>query len=190
MSEKLPDKRSTLFIQRAFQGRFIAWMLAMILAFAVCSAAILYIFLASDLESATRAAHLRIADTWQQLGMSIVLSNAVSALFTGISVTIVVLYMSHKIAGPMYRYQNLFREVGLGNLDISAKLRDADQLQELANSFDEMLAALRQRRDRRHQALQQSQDILNKLRERAGDSPPSRELLADLERRLAALQEL
>lgn len=187
MTEKPPCKRRTVFIQPAFQGRFIAWMLAMIVVFGVCSAAILYFLLASDLENETRAAHLRIIDTWQKLGLSIILANAMSAIFIGISVTVVVLYISHKIAGPMYRLQILFKEVGRGNLDISVRLRDKDQLQELANSFDEMLADLRQRRNRQDAALQEAQGIVDQLKQMTGDSHPSRQLLADLERRLKGL---
>lgn len=163
MNEPVKNKRRTLFIQPAFQGRFIASMLGLILLFAVCSAFILYLLLASDLESEARSAHLRIVDTWQKLGLSIVIGNVVSALFTGISVIVVVLYISHKIAGPMYRFQKLFAEVGGGNLDMTASLREHDQLKELAASFDEMLATLRKRRDERLAAIRDAAAAVHEL---------------------------
>ena len=190
MTENMPNKRRTVFIQRAFQGRFIAWMLAMIVAFGICSAAILYILLASDLENETRSAHLRIVDTWQKLGMSIILGNTVSAIFTGISVTVVVLFISHKIAGPLYRFQALLKEVSQGNLDVSAHLRDNDQLQELAHAFDAMLDDLRQRRDKKNKLLQQAQGLLEKLQTQlAGDSTTNHALLTELEQKLVELKE-
>ena len=190
MTENMPNKRRTVFIQRAFQGRFIAWMLAMIVAFGICSAAILYILLASDLENETRSAHLRIVDTWQKLGMSIILGNTVSAIFTGISVTVVVLFISHKIAGPLYRFQALLKEVSQGNLDVSAHLRDNDQLQELAHAFDAMLDDLRQRRDKNNKLLQQAQGLLEKLQTQlAGDSTTNHALLTELEQKLVELKE-
>lgn len=189
MSEKPPYKRRAVFVQRAFQGRFIGWMLLMIVAFAVCSAAILYVLLASDLESETRAAHLRIADTWQKLGLSIILGNAVSALFTGLSVIVVVLYISHKIAGPMYRFQNLFREIGRGNLEVTATLREKDQLQELAHSLDEMVASLKQRRDERRAVIDKSRSILDRLRESADGTTPPPALLDELSQQLETLSE-
>lgn len=163
MNEPVKNKRRTLFIQPAFQGRFIASMLGLILLFAVCSAFILYLLLASDLESEARSAHLRIVDTWQKLGLSIVIGNLVSALFTGITVIVVVLYISHKIAGPMYRFQKLFAEVGRGHLDMTASLREHDQLKELASSFDEMLASLRKRRDERIVAIRDAAAAVHEL---------------------------
>lgn len=45
---------------------------------------------------------------------------------------IVVLYISHEIAGPLYRFESLCHQVGEGNLDTITYLRKKDQLQELA----------------------------------------------------------
>jgi methyl-accepting chemotaxis protein len=188
VTEKAPFKRRAVFIQPAFQGRFILWMLAIIGVFAVVSAAILYFLLANDLENETRTAHLRIADTWQKLGTSIVISNLISALFAGITVAIVVVYISHKIAGPMYRFQALFREVARGNLEVSAHLREHDQLQELAASFDVMLKALRDRKKSQDQALAEMRDLVQQLKDAAAVPDRQQELLAELAKSLDAMQ--
>ncbi len=187
MNQPVVNKRRTVFIQRAFQGRFIAWMLVMILLFAVCSAFILYLLLASDLQSEARSAHLRIADTWQKLGTSIVIGNLVSAVFAGICVAVVVLYISHKIAGPMYRFQKLFGEVGRGNLDLSASLREHDQMKELAAAFDDMLEALRRQREERAAAVRDAVAAVQQLQALyPGESSAA---LARVQARLGELQE-
>jgi methyl-accepting chemotaxis protein len=186
MNQPVVNKRRTVFIQRAFQGRFIAWMLVMILLFAVCSAFILYLLLASDLQSEARSAHLRIADTWQKLGTSIVIGNLVSAVFAGICVAVVVLYISHKIAGPLYRFQKLFGEVGRGNLDLSASLREHDQMKELAAAFDEMLEALRRQREERAAAVRDAVAAVQQLQALyPGESSAA---LARIQARLGELQ--
>lgn len=186
MNQPVVNKRRTVFIQRAFQGRFIAWMLVMILLFAVCSAFILYLLLASDLQSEARSAHLRIADTWQKLGTSIVIGNLVSAVFAGICVAVVVLYTSHKIAGPLYRFQKLFGEVGRGNLDLSASLREHDQMKELAAAFDEMLEALRRQREERAAAVRDAVAAVQQLQALyPGESSAA---LARIQARLGELQ--
>lgn len=187
MNQPVVNKRRTVFIQRAFQGRFIGWMLVMILLFAVCSAFILYLLLASDLQSEARSAHLRIADTWQKLGTSIVIGNLVSALFAGICVAVVVLYISHKIAGPLYRFQKLFGEVGRGNLDMSASLRETDQMKELASAFDEMLAALRRQREERLAAVRDAASAVQQLQ--ALYPEESSAALARIQARLGDLQD-
>ncbi|WP_045226691.1 HAMP domain-containing protein [Methyloterricola oryzae] len=187
MNQPVVNKRRTVFIQRAFQGRFIAWMLVMILLFAVCSAFILYLLLASDLQSEARSAHLRIADTWQKLGTSIVIGNLVSAVFAGICVAVVVLYISHKIAGPMYRFQKLFGEVGRGNLDLRASLREHDQMKELAAAFDDMLEALRRQREERAAAVRDAAAAVQQLQALyPGESSAA---LARIQARLEELQE-
>ena len=177
MSEQLPYKRRNVFIHRAFQGRFIAWMLGMIVIFGICSAILMYFLLSSDLESETRSVHTRIADTWENLGFSIVVSNLVSALFAGISVVIVVIYISHKIAGPMYRFQFICKEVARGNLDVHSHLRDKDQLQELAHSFGEMVEALKDRRREKQATLDQARAQLEILTEECGGSDRAQQAL-------------
>lgn len=179
MSKPLAYKRRTLFIQRAFQGKFILWMLGVIVLFGVCSAFILYLLLASDLESESFSAHVRIADTWQKLGLSIVVGNAVSAVFSGISVVMVVLYLSHKIAGPMYRFQQIFTRIGAGDLEAPTHLRENDQMKELASALDDMLVQLRQQRDRRIGALQDARGTLARIRELSSSAKPEFDELID-----------
>lgn len=187
MNQPVVNKRSTVFIQRAFQGRFIAWMLVMILLFAVSSAFILYLLLASDLQSEARSAHLRIADTWEKLGTSIVIGNLVSAVFAGVCVAVVVMYISHKIAGPMFRFQKLMREVARGNLDVSASLREHDQMKELASAFDDMLVALRRQREDRLAAVRDAAAAVHQLQALyPGESSAA---LARIQARLGDLQE-
>ncbi|NJD06677.1 MAG: HAMP domain-containing protein [Methylococcaceae bacterium] len=184
------QKRRAVFIHRAFQGRFIAWMLGLILVFGVCSAGILYLLLASELEAETRSVHVRIMDVWERLGLAIVSGNVVSALMSGVLVVIVVLYLSHKIAGPMFRFSRIFDEIGRGNLDVSADLREDDQLKDLAQSLDRLILALRQQRTQRMNGLVEARTLVADLQQSAAEAGGAERAvaIARLDARLAALQ--
>jgi nitrogen fixation/metabolism regulation signal transduction histidine kinase len=188
MSESVTYKRKIVFINPAFQGRFIAWMLGMIVIFGICSALLMYVLLSSDLENETRTAHLRIVDTWQKLGFSIIVSNIVSALFAGGSVVFAVIFISHKIAGPMYRFRNICTEIARGNLDVSSHLRDKDQLQELASAFGEMVDSLKQRERARGDTVAELRQLLVQAREAATDPDQTTKSLDAIEARLNALE--
>lgn len=157
--------RRSIFIKKAFQGRFIASVLLMIILFGLCSAGLIYWLISGDLQSQSQSAHVNIANAWERLGLSILIGNIVAAVVAGLSAIIVVLYISHKIAGPLYRFETLCRQIGEGNLDGVTHVRENDQLQELAVAFTDMAEQLRQRRDQQQALLTELQiqlDILEK----------------------------
>lgn len=55
------------------------------------------------------------------------------------------LRMMHRIAGPLYRFRRLYREIGEGNLSIRASLRPHDYLTPDADGLNRMTAQLQTR---------------------------------------------
>lgn len=147
------SKRSHVFIKKNFQGRFILGVIALILLSGVCSALLIYLITSEDIQAQSLSAHAKLADIGARLGVSILLANVVAILVTGSVAVATVLYASHKIAGPLHRFEILCNEVGNGNLDTITQLRDKDQLQQLASSFSTMVAKLRDKRDRREKLI-------------------------------------
>lgn len=70
----------------------------------------------------------------------IVLSVIVFMTLCNITVGV---YLSHKVAGPLFRFVMCSREVANGNLRIQVNLRKGDELRELEESFNEMTEKLR-----------------------------------------------
>jgi len=60
-------------------------------------------------------------------------------------------YLSHKVAGPLFRMVMCTKEVANGNLKIQVNLRKGDEMRELEASFNDMTERLRSyvREDRR-----------------------------------------
>ena len=159
--------RRSVFIKKAFQGRFIASVLLMIILFGLCSAGLIYWLISGDLQSQSQSAHINIANAWERLGLSILIGNIVAAVVAGLSAIIVVLYISHKIAGPLYRFETLCRQIGEGTLDGVTHVRENDQLQELAVAFTDMVEQLRQRRSQQQALLTELQIQLDQLSNQA-----------------------
>jgi methyl-accepting chemotaxis protein len=53
--------------------------------------------------------------------------------------------VSHRIAGPLYRFRSIFGAVGTGDLSVRANLRKGDYLGKESDSLNEMIASLRAR---------------------------------------------
>ncbi|MFI3187283.1 MAG: hypothetical protein QX198_15005 [Methylococcaceae bacterium] len=147
------SKRHRIFIKKGFQGRFILGAFAVILLSGLCSALLIYWLTGDDLQAQALSVHANIAKAWERLGISILIGNVVSILVAGTVAVISVLYASHKIAGPLYRFETLCEQVGNGNLDSLASLRENDQLQELSLAFVTMVAKLRNQRELQNRLL-------------------------------------
>jgi len=158
-------KRKTLFIQKKFQLKSIASILIIIAASGLLSGLIFYFLLASELSSELHVAHSQIKNTWDSLAPVIVFGNIITIIVVGIAAAIVVLYQSHKIAGPLYRIQTICDDVAKGNYDTMTSLRKDDQLTSLAQSFESMLTALQEKDTKRKEAITIVIDLVKTLEE-------------------------
>jgi len=181
-------KRSHHFVQRAFQGRFIAWMVGLILLSGICSGLLLYFLLGSDLLSGTQSLHLRMEQVRQGLGNTILIGNLFTTALIGLAAGFMVLHISHRIAGPLYRLQRLFARVAEGQYDIDASLRDDDQLQELAESFTRMTQALARRERQRQASVEECLRLLGTL-QRETDPEDGAGIGARIERLLEEMRQ-
>ena len=57
----------------------------------------------------------------------------------------IAIYLSHRVAGPLYRLKQSMQQVGAGDLSILIKFRATDELQDLKDEFNEMVNNLRER---------------------------------------------
>jgi len=108
--------------------------------------------------------------------------------------------MSHRIAGPIYRFERVVKSVIAGDYDMTAiQLRKGDEFQELANDLNKMMDALRARREKAQdivQTLSQKLEILEQTQnEKVGGSDDAqenqrKECLAQMQKVCSELTEL
>lgn len=77
------------------------------------------------------------------------------------------LHLTHRIGGPLYRFEQSAQELKNGNLSLRIRLREGDDLQELAEALnasvvnlDEAFAEVRDREALERAALQKCYDVL------------------------------
>jgi general secretion pathway protein G len=63
------------------------------------------------------------------------------------------IWISHKIAGPLYRFRRVFELIAAGDLSPRVRIRRGDYLTEEAAAFDAALVALRERATGVHEAI-------------------------------------
>lgn len=179
--------RRTVFIKRGFQMRFITWVIVLLILCGICSAAVLYPFLSSEISSKLSTGHRDVGDIKKHLALAIIIGNVLAVIVAALATTVVILYISHKIAGPLYRFEMICKEIGHGNLNVSAGLREKDQLGGLSEAFSEMLAQLRSRCSDRYMRLETARNNLNALQGALSDPAMSRKLVESVDSTLALL---
>ena len=83
-------------------------------------------------------------DTLELLLPTLILLNLLNAVGL-IATSVISVFFTHRIVGPVYRLRQIMRDVGNGNLSQFAQFRKDDELQELAAGFDEMIVGLNRR---------------------------------------------
>lgn len=83
--------------------------------------------------------------------------------------------VSHRIAGPLYQFRNIFKLIAQGNLSVRATIRKRDYLRKDADSINEMIAALETRITGIEEQCDDAESVLTELK-RAIDSGSAEEM--------------
>ena len=66
----------------------------------------------------------------------------VSGVIMAAVIAVIGVFITHRIAGAIYRFERSTEEIGNGNLSLTVRIRHKDAFQELANCFNDMLRKL------------------------------------------------
>jgi methyl-accepting chemotaxis protein len=132
--------RRNYFIEKKFQTKYILLTVLMLLSFSFLFLVVIFapyiLTLYFDyplVEKADAARVLLLLDStiWPWLGGAIVFFGVISV------------FVSHKVAGPVYRMKKSLSQVAAGDLGVVIKLRKWDDLQDLAEHINELTEELR-----------------------------------------------
>ena len=134
-------QRRNYYIDKKFQTRFIVQFLILVAVGSLFTVAAVY-WLSQNTTTVgivegrvvvhTTAKYL-LPLMFQTVGIQLAVVSLLTILMT--------LFVSHKIAGPLYHLKETLKALGEGNLK-PMHLRKGDQLQEMANSYNEALEKL------------------------------------------------
>lgn len=134
--------RQIILINRSFQFKLIIKFILVNLLVMVLFGISLYFFLNSELDSNLRSAHVTYKNLKEMLLPIILTLSVLNILVSSIIISIFVMYASHKIAGPMYRFNAALNDICEKNLNTFASVREGDQLYECSDSLKKLISML------------------------------------------------
>lgn len=167
-------KRKILFIKKEFQAKFILKFCLIILFGAIVSTLILYLFSQGTVTTSFQHSRLVVRNTGSAILPAVIYTNLITLAMISVAAIMVTLYISHKIAGPLFRFERDLEEVSAGNLTKRIRLRGKDQMVEMADILNKMVEGL-------HQRMVGFRDDLVNVRDEAAKAKASDEVLKRLE---------
>jgi methyl-accepting chemotaxis protein len=138
-------KRRQLFISKGFQTRFILKFVLILVLSGAISIGLTLFNTQGTLTSSFVDSKLVIQNTSVAIMPSVVYTTLVTTFVVGLIVIMVTLLVSHKIAGPVYRFEKDITRIAEGDLKNRIRIRKGDQFQALASSLNQMIDALNTR---------------------------------------------
>ncbi len=146
MSEQHQDyKRKTLYIKKSFQFNFILKFCLILLAGILISTALIFILSQGTLTSSFENSKLVIKNTNQAILPIVLLTNLITLGIITIAAILVTLFISHRIAGPLFRFEADLRKISEGDLKVKISLRKKDQFFDMADAINQMTGSMHKR---------------------------------------------
>ena len=143
MSQK--NKRRNYFIDKSFQRNFILKFCAITILASAIIGAILFLLSRGSTTVAIENTNVTVKTTADFILPLIIQTLILVTIFSAISVCWLTLFVSHKIAGPLYRLRREIEKLEKGNLDLDLNIRAGDQVENLAVSLSRMADSLKEK---------------------------------------------
>jgi len=135
-------RRKRYFIKPGFQSRLTAIFILIVIIVANIVGALVYGISIEKLESKLVVESKLPIDT-SQLGQALLPGVVAAELVSILLVAFICIFVTHTIAGPVYRMERVARNIGEGGLTNFIKLRPKDELKDLADAMNDMTMGLR-----------------------------------------------
>lgn len=142
MDNKKAFRRRNYFIKKKFQIDFSIKFLIVIVIEAILAIGLFTYLSKGTLTTGYLGSELKMASTRDFFLPALLFSNLIIVGVTALVGIVVLVFLSHKLAGPLYRFENALNNIKKGDLTQKFKLREKDQFAELQNSINELASAM------------------------------------------------
>jgi len=136
------SRRKNYFIKKKFQGIFILRFCLLMAIGLVLSALGLYLYSKSSTTTSFIHSRLDIVNTSNYILPALVWAGLLVFFVMAIITALVVMYMSHRIAGAMHNIEQHLNQIGSGDLTTCVRLRSTDEAQAMAEGVNSIAKAL------------------------------------------------
>ena len=137
-----PKPRRIVLINPRFQLRMAAAFLAVQVLLTGLFAGGLYLFMDSELTASLSSAHARAASLERMLLPIVAVLSGFSLALSTVLVTAFVVLLSHRLAGPLFRFRSALEQLAARELHPLARIRPEDQLEEVSQSLQGAVATV------------------------------------------------
>ena len=135
--------RRNYYIDKDFQTKFILKFCGLVALGAVMTMLLLYWLAHRATTVSIVSSRVTVMTTADFLVPLMIQTVIIVTVLVSIAAAAVTLFVSHKIAGPLFRFKQTFKELAGGNFSNQVRLRKGDQLIEVAGDFNHMIASVR-----------------------------------------------
>ncbi|MDB4349494.1 methyl-accepting chemotaxis protein [Omnitrophica bacterium] len=135
-------RRRQYFIKKSFQTRFLIGFVALIVIEALLIGALFLFTSSATVTTGYSGSRFVIDRTSSFFLVNFVFTSVVIGLALAITGALIFIFLSHRIAGPLFRFEDALRDISRGNLAGRISLRKADQLTGLQDSLNTTLDSL------------------------------------------------
>jgi nitrogen fixation/metabolism regulation signal transduction histidine kinase len=137
--------RRTYFIEKSFQTYFIVKFCIIVIVSSLLMGGLLFFLSRNFTTVAIENARVLVKSTSDFILPFIITTFIAVSVLSAAAVIVLTLFVSHKIAGPVYRLKKEIEILQGGNLSPNFRIRKDDQLQGLATALFEMSSAFKER---------------------------------------------
>lgn len=135
-------KRRHFFIDKEYQGRYIFRAFMSIVFGSIIFALIFAFFSSNTLSIVYENYHLKLGTTPGLLLNRIFSTQWLFIILGGISIAVLALFLSHRVAGPFFRFEKTLEKMKDGDFSERIRLRKNDEgkrLAEMINGFNDRM---------------------------------------------------
>lgn len=143
MQEARPYKRRIYFIEKEFQAKFILKFCALVVIGGLLTTGMLYLLAMQSTTVSIVNSRVVVKTTADFILPILIQTVIIVMIIVSLATVVVTLFASHKIAGPLYRFKKVMKTLGEGDFSEDFRIRLHDQLQDLAEAFNNMITKIR-----------------------------------------------
>jgi len=135
-------RRRNYFIKRDLQGRYIFTFFLFVVIGSILFTVIFSLLSSNTLTVVYDNYNLKIGKTPLILLKDILSAQWIFIVFSGLLVVVLSMFLTHRFAGPLYRFERTLESLIEGNLKCRIHLRKKDEAKEMADLFNVLIERL------------------------------------------------
>ena len=153
-------RRKNYFINKKFQFGFFIRFIALLFIESILIAGLLLAVSGDTITTGFQDSILTVERTQNFFFIPVLLIILIVMVGISLAGMVVFTLVSHKIAGPLYRFEQVLKKLGEGDFTADVQLRSQDQLVEVQKELNVLIGSLDQRMGRIKRGFKEVESLL------------------------------